>query len=102
LGSASFLLAWAVNHFLEWKIWLVWLILFLSGCFVLSKQMAIGFVRLYQHYSPERLRRRCLFKPTCSEYALLAIEKYGLFKGMKKSFDRLKRCHGEDYRIDYP
>jgi putative component of membrane protein insertase Oxa1/YidC/SpoIIIJ protein YidD len=80
----------------------VWAICQGIGFIVVLKQMVIGFVHLYQHYSPEEVRRNCLFKPTCSEYMLLAIEKYGLLKGVLKSFGRFKRCNGDTYRIDYP
>jgi putative component of membrane protein insertase Oxa1/YidC/SpoIIIJ protein YidD len=72
------------------------------GLIIVLKPMVIGFVHLYQHYAPEELRRQCLFKPTCSEYMLLAIEKYGLLKGISKSIGRFKRCNGTEYRIDYP
>ncbi|GHV89845.1 hypothetical protein AGMMS50268_03480 [Spirochaetia bacterium] len=72
------------------------------GFIVVLKGMVIGFVHLYQHYAPEELRRNCLFKPTCSEYMLLAIEKYGLIKGVALSLKRFKKCNGEMYRIDYP
>jgi putative component of membrane protein insertase Oxa1/YidC/SpoIIIJ protein YidD len=72
------------------------------GVIILLKNMVIGFVHLYQHYSPDEVRRNCLFKPTCSEYMILAIEKYGLIKGVLKSFGRFRRCHGETYSIDYP
>jgi putative component of membrane protein insertase Oxa1/YidC/SpoIIIJ protein YidD len=72
------------------------------GFLIVLKSMIIGFVHLYQHYSPEEIRRNCLFKPTCSEYMILALQKYGLFKGLAKSFDRFKRCHGNTYHIDYP
>ena len=81
---------------------IVWAIFHVIGFIVVLKQMVIGFVHLYQHYSPEELRRNCLFKPTCSEYMLLAIEKYGLIKGVLKSFGRFKRCNGDTYSIDYP
>jgi putative component of membrane protein insertase Oxa1/YidC/SpoIIIJ protein YidD len=72
------------------------------GFLVVLKDMVIGFVHLYQHYAPEELRRNCLFKPTCSEYMLLAIEKHGLIKGIKLSFNRFSRCNGNTYSIDYP
>lgn len=67
------------------------------------KKAVIGCIRLYQHYAPEEIRRRCLFKPTCSEYAILAIKKYGLIIGLIKAYIRLfKKCRGNIYRIDYP
>lgn len=31
--------------------------------------------------------------PTCSEYSILALEKYGLFQGLKKSVIRISKCH---------
>lgn len=72
------------------------------GLFCL-KNAAIGCIKLYQHYAPEQIRRRCLFKPTCSEYAILAIQKYGLIVGLIKAYIRLfKKCRGNIYRIDYP
>lgn len=72
------------------------------GLFCLKKA-AIGCIRLYQHYAPEEIRRRCLFMPTCSEYAILAIQKYGLIVGLIKAYIRLfKKCKGNIYRIDYP
>lgn len=74
---------------------IVTLILFL-------KNILIGLIHLYQKYSPEEKRRSCLFKPTCSEYAVLALNKYGIIRGIPKILDRFKRCHGKTYRIDYP
>lgn len=35
----------------------------------------------------------CRFRPTCSEYASLAIIKYGVVKGGLKTIGRLLRCH---------
>jgi putative component of membrane protein insertase Oxa1/YidC/SpoIIIJ protein YidD len=78
------------------------------SCFALSfllilKRMTIGIVRLYQHYAPEDMRRKCILKPTCSEYMILAVEKYGAIRGVKKSVHRLLiTCRGWDYRVDEP
>lgn len=72
-------------------------------CLFFAKKAAIGCVRLYQRYAPERVRRRCLLKPTCSEYAILAIEKYGLVCGIIKTWHRLNHtCRGYVYHTDYP
>ena len=72
-------------------------------CLLSLKRAAIGAVRLYQHYAPEDIRRRCLFKPTCSEYSILAIQKYGLIIGLIKTYIRVVyKCRGNIYRIDYP
>lgn len=76
---------------------------FTVGLIIVLKKAMIGAVRLYQRYAPEETRRKCLFKPTCSEYAILAIEKYGPIKGGIKAYNRLfKKCKGRIYRIDEP
>lgn len=90
----------------QYEVWFDFLFILsfyiLIGLFCLKKA-AIGCIRLYQHYAPENIRRRCLFKPTCSEYAILAIEKYGLIIGLIKAYIRLfKKCRGNIYQIDYP
>jgi len=68
-----------------------------------AKKAAIGCIKMYQHYASEKTRRSCLFKPTCSEYGIMAINKYGLLIGLVKIFIRLFiKCGGNVYRIDYP
>lgn len=82
---------------------LLTLLQFFIGGVIALKPALIGAIRLYQRYAPERVRRKCLFKPTCSEYAILAIEKYGVIRGLYKSYIRLfKKCRGRIYRIDEP
>lgn len=73
------------------------------GLIFVSKKLTIGLVHLYQHYAPDRVRRKCLFKPTCSEYMILAVKKYGVIKGLSKGLYRVVfRCRGYVYSIDYP
>jgi putative component of membrane protein insertase Oxa1/YidC/SpoIIIJ protein YidD len=70
---------------------------------VCGRFIVIGSVHLYQHYAPEHIRRRCLFRPTCSEYAILAVLRYGVVLGGLKTLVRLyRRCKGTIYCIDYP
>lgn len=38
-------------------------------------------------------KRTCVFYPTCSDYALRAIEHYGVWRGMAKALYRIARCH---------
>ena len=45
--------------------------------------------------------KACRYTPTCSEYAVIAIEKHGIFKGTLISFKRFLKCNpfggqGED------
>ncbi len=37
--------------------------------------------------------KSCRFYPTCSEYALQAVDKYGVIKGTLKALARIVRCH---------
>lgn len=90
------------RHPAIFKIFYYIIFIAIMGLFVLKKAV-IGAIKLYQHYTSEDIRRRCLFKPTCSEYAILAIKKYGVIVGLIKAYNRLfRKCKGNIYRIDYP
>ena len=47
---------------------------------------------------------KCRFYPTCSNYGLLALEKYGFFKGWFKTVSRIWRCKptNKNSCVDYP
>jgi len=68
--------------------------------------MIIILIRIYQKlFSPILSRKiKCRFYPTCSEYAIQSIRKYGTIEGLKKTFGRLKRCNQYNLEscIDYP
>lgn len=98
VGILSYMLSLWMNTFL------VYYIFGNLFCFILAgKQILINTIRIYQHYAPEEIRRKCLCKPTCSEYAILALKKYNLIKGLYKIYIRLfKTCRGIEYNIDYP
>ena len=53
------------------------------------KRFSILLIELYQHYASEEKRRKCTLKPSCSEYAVIALNKYGIFKALKKISIRL-------------
>lgn len=61
----------------------------------------IWFIRLYQRYAKPETRLRCCYTPSCSQYAILALKKYGALIGSIKAWRRLKRC-GPPGGIDYP
>ncbi len=66
------------------------------------KALVISAVKLYQRFAPDKVRCKCRFEPSCSNYMLLAIEKYGFAKGFAKGVDRLKRCNINNGGIDEP
>lgn len=53
----------------------------------------ILFIRLYQILISPLLGANCRFTPTCSQYGLQAIRKYGPFKGGWMALKRISRCH---------
>lgn len=67
-----------------------------------AKQIVIYSVCIYQRFAPDSIRNKCRFEPSCSEYMILAIQKYGLAKGLRKGIDRLKRCNVDGGGYDEP
>jgi putative membrane protein insertion efficiency factor len=67
-----------------------------------AKRIVLCLVRIYQRYAPDAIRKKCRFEPSCSEYMILAIEKYGLFRGLRMGIDRLKRCNINGGGFDDP
>lgn len=57
------------------------------------KKLAIGIIHFYRICLSPLKPPTCRFVPTCSEYALLAIEKYGVARGIKLAVKRVLRCH---------
>ena len=53
----------------------------------------IKLLRGYKRYISPHLGHHCRFVPTCSQYALEAIEKYGAAKGGWLALKRFLRCH---------
>ena len=56
------------------------------------KHVALGALELYQRFAPRRIRNACRFRPSCSEYAKLAIKEHGFLRGTVLTARRLKRC----------
>ncbi|MGL4225436.1 MAG: membrane protein insertion efficiency factor YidD [Vibrio sp.] len=63
---------------------------------------SVWFIHLYRLIAPQRLRGACRFDPTCSEYAILSLNKHGLLKGWRLAFNRIGRCKQPNGGIDYP
>jgi len=58
------------------------------------KKLLISLIEFYRKYiSGLKKHPTCRFYPTCSEYAILAIEKYGVLKGVLKAVWRVLRCN---------
>lgn len=55
------------------------------------KHIIIGIIKIYQ-LLPLSSHKMCRFTPTCSQYMIDAINKYGCFKGIRLGLKRLKKC----------
>jgi hypothetical protein len=73
------------------------------------KKAFVYIIRLYQRYlSPDQgvfsffvRQPTCVFYPTCSEYCISAVEKYGILRGFWLFLKRIVRCHpGAEFKID--
>lgn len=81
------------------------LIAFAALCvyvFIRLKSIIICMVRIYQRFAPDSIRNKCRFEPSCSQYMILSLQKYGLFKGLHKGICRLKRCNIHNGGFDEP
>lgn len=68
---------------------------------LIAKRAVIWMVHLYQNKASDETRLKCAFEPSCSEYMILAVRKYGVIRGVLKGINRLSRC-GKESGIDYP
>lgn len=59
----------------------------------LIKKILILILKLYQAIISPLLPNACRYTPTCSQYAIEAIQKYGIFKGSWKAIKRILRCN---------
>lgn len=57
------------------------------------KGLLLALIRFYQRYISPARSPCCRFIPTCSAYALEAVEKYGAAKGGWLALRRILRCH---------
>lgn len=57
------------------------------------KLIIIYLIRFYQKFISPLKKPSCRFYPTCSEYAMQAVQKYGALKGLYKALRRILRCH---------
>ena len=56
------------------------------------KKLLISLIHLYQKM-PLSSHSQCRFNPTCSNYAIESIDKYGVVKGIFLSIKRILRCN---------
>lgn len=57
------------------------------------KFILIQLLKAYKYFISPLLGSRCRFYPSCSEYMMTAIERFGIIKGIGLGIKRLGRCH---------
>ena len=57
------------------------------------RELVVGELRLYKRWISAALPSACRFSPTCSEYMMEAVTRYGVGKGVWLGVKRLARCH---------
>ena len=59
----------------------------------LAQGLTIGLIRLYQRTLSRLLPAVCRYRPSCSEYAIQAVQNHGMMKGLWLGLRRVLRCH---------
>ena len=57
------------------------------------KYVVLGLIRFYQRYVSPMTPPSCRYVPTCSQYAVESVSKYGALKGTWLAIRRISRCH---------
>lgn len=58
-----------------------------------ARHGVIGLLQFYKRFISPMLPPSCRFTPSCSEYTLDAVTKYGVLKGIGMGIVRILRCH---------
>ena len=72
------------------------------ACKTLIVNIFILFIRFYQRIISPLFGPKCRFTPTCSQYAIIALRRFGVIKGGWLTVKRVLKCHplhegGEDF-----
>ncbi len=57
------------------------------------KKISIILIKTYRHLISPLFPPSCRFQPTCSQYAIEAIERFGTLQGSWLAIKRISRCH---------
>ena len=63
----------------------------------LTAHSYVGCVRVYQAIGRPRLKGlvACRFRPTCSDYSIQAVQRYGTLRGLALTYKRIRSCQNE-------
>ena len=74
----------------------------LPGGLTITQRWLVTMLRFYQRHLSSRIGRKCIFEPSCSSYAILAVATNGITIGGREAFHRWRGCRpvsagGADY-----
>ncbi len=64
-----------------------------TDCKTYRATVLVQLIRFYRRFISPLLPRSCRFYPTCSQYAVQALGRYGTLKGIWLTLKRLSKCH---------
>ncbi len=67
-------------------------VLFIAVTYLLLRMYAMGCIYMYKAFAPMSVRERCRFIPSCSEYTLISVRRYGILIGVVMGSLRIHRC----------
>lgn len=101
----SFIIILLIINLVNWffiKNKLILILVNIIYILVWLKNIIIFLIKIYQRIAPISIRNKCRFEPSCSNYMMQVLTKYGLIKGLYKGFKRLKKCNITGGGFDYP
>ena len=81
---------------------LISIALLIAITLIFAKHILITMVLIYQVFAPASLRERCRYEPSCSQYMIMSLQKYGFWRGFPKGLKRLKSCRPPNGGFDMP
>ena len=102
LGAVALILALWFSTGILWLTVVIPLGTSVLYLFVRAKSVMVFGIECYQLLAPARIRMRCRFEPSCSDYAIASIRKYGAWRGLVRSIKRVRRCKPPNGGYDYP
>jgi len=101
--GTNFVLAFILHEYVTGiKVITSFFLLMIVYVFLNLRSIIIFSIIVYQRIAPREIRNKCLFIPTCSNYAILVFKKYGVMIGVIKTVNRLYRCRYPNGGEDYP
>lgn len=66
---------------------------FLRAVIRIPEALVVGLIKFYRRFISPMYPPVCRFSPTCSQYALTSVERFGVIRGGWLAIKRIARCH---------